>query len=206
MGSSNLDPLTHKTTHDQDVLTELLKEHAAGIRQRLAGKIPSRWQSVLSLDDIMQQTYVDAFLGFDQFVPGGEDSFAAWLFTIANRNLIDALRMLEADKRGGDRWQALPAVCDDSLLGLYELLGVTDSTPSRLVARGQACSALERALQRLPEDYRQVVRMFDLEGRPMAEVAQVLGRSPGAAYMLRERAHSQLRAALGNVSTYLSRT
>ena len=49
----------------------------------------------------------------------------------------------------------------------------------------------------LPEDYGRVVRLYDLQGLPIADVSRQLGRSSGAVHMLRARAHDQLRVLLG---------
>ena len=108
MGSSGDDLLSRAARGDRDILKTLLKEHGPAVRQRLVGKIPGRWQSVLSLDDVMQQTYTDAFLNMGCVVLQGGGSFTAWLSTIAQRNLIDALRMLEADKRGQNHRRIQP--------------------------------------------------------------------------------------------------
>ncbi|MBP7937722.1 MAG: sigma-70 family RNA polymerase sigma factor, partial [Phycisphaerae bacterium] len=48
----------------------------------------------------------------------------------------------------------------------------------------------------LPETYRRVVEQFDIEFRPPAEIARALGRSVGAVYMVRTRAHDRLREIL----------
>ena len=88
---------------DREALEELLELHGPVIRRGLVGAIDVRWRSLLSVDDVMQQTYLDAFLGIHRFVPRGVESFGAWLETLAKCNLLDAVRMLTADKRGGKR-------------------------------------------------------------------------------------------------------
>ena len=186
-------------------LSEILKEHSAELRRRLAGKIPRRWRSALSVDDVMQQTYTDAFLNIDRFVPRGERAFAAWLFRIADRRLIDALRMLEADKRGTDHRRVQPKIHEDSILALYEMLGAAGTTPSQHAARNETRGLLDRAIQQLPEVYRQAVQMYDLDGQPIDEVAQLLGRSPGAVHMVRARAHERLRELMGSDSKYFTK-
>ena len=71
-------------------------------------------------------------------------------------------------------------------------------------ARNEAWAALKQAIRRLPEDYQQVVRMYDLEEQPVETVARVLQRSPGAVYMVRARAHRMLRDLLGGPSDYFT--
>ena len=152
----------------------------------------------------MQQTYVDAFCDITRFEPRGEGSLVAWLKVLAKRNLLDALKRLQADKRGGARGRVELPASQDSQVALYELLGGTTSTPSRKAARAEALSVMGRALESLPEAYRRVVEMYDLEGRPVEEVAAAMNRSPGAVYMLRARAHRLLCDTMGAKSKYFS--
>jgi RNA polymerase sigma factor (sigma-70 family) len=81
---------------------------------------------------------------------------------------------------------------------------MTTTTPSRQAARREAVEILERTLAKLPTDYAKVVRLYDLECRPIAEVARELGRSEGAVYMLRARAHEWLRETMGTESQFFS--
>jgi len=189
---------------DTDALTELLVNEGPALRARLAAEIPARWRSVLSADDVVQETYIDAFLDVKNFVPRGPGAFTAWLLTLARRNLVDAIRMLEAEKRGRSYRRLERRGTDDTLVALHEQLGRAPSTPSRHAARSEACSYLEQAIAQLPPAYRQVIEMYDLEGRPVAEVAAALSRSTGAVFMLRSRAHRLLSATLGTASRYLS--
>lgn len=191
---------------DHQALTALLEHHGPAVRQGLGGKIPRRWQSVLSADDVMQQTYTDAFISIRQFVNRGEDSLLRWLSTLAKRNLLDALEMLEAEKRGGGRQRITGVGSEDSFVALYDLVAGAHSTPSRHAARDEARVALERAIGELPETYRRLIEMYDLQGQPVGEVAVALNRSHGAIYMLRARAHRQLRDIMGSASKYLSDT
>ena len=65
-------------------------------------------------------------------------------------------------------------------------------------------SPLERAIGCLPPVYQTVVRMRDLEGRPVREAAAEVGRSEGAIHMIRSRAHRLLAQHLGPASQFLS--
>lgn len=190
---------------DEQALSQLLEEHGPAVRRRLVGAIPKRWQSLLSEDDVLQQTYVDAFRDIGRFVGDEGRAFEAWLHTLAKRNMLDGIKMLEADKRGGDRRRIEPGSREESMVALYEVLGGAITTPSRKVARREAGDALKKALDSLPTAYRQVIEMYDLEGRPIEEVAAELKRSSGATYMLRSRAHRLLCEVMGTESKYLSK-
>lgn len=189
---------------DRVALGDLLQQHGPIIRTKLRGAIPKRWQALLSIDDVLQQTYIDAFLDIGAFAGSRPEAFESWLSTMARRNLHDAIRMLSAEKRGGDRAPVPQAMSDESFVSLLELTGGTRSSPSRQASKGEIRTCIENALQRLPLDYRQAVVLFELEGVPAERVAEVLNRSTGAVYMLRARALDRLASLLGRASEYLS--
>ena len=196
MKAAHDDVLGRAVRGDRDALVALLKRHGPSARRALAGKIPKRWQSVLSEEDVLQQTYADAAAKIRHFESPHEHAFAKWLVTVALRNLGDAIKMLGTGKAGGDRWRV-----EDPPTAL---LGVITGTPSRVAAGAEAKSALERAVAQLPELYRRVVVMYDLEERTIQEVAEALKRSPGAVYMLRQRAHQRLHETMGRTWNYFS--
>jgi len=203
MNSPNDDLLTRAVQGDQNALVALFRRYGMQARQGLAGRIPRCWQSVLSDDDVMQQTYADAAVAICRFDSRNEGSFAKWLALVARRNLRDAIKMLEAEKRGGNR-RRVEAKGDQSFVALWELLAARSSTPSRHVAGAEARAALKQAIEQLPEDYARVVVMYDLEGRAVNDVAESLNRSPGAVFMLRARAHQRLHEIMGRTSKYFA--
>ncbi len=200
--------LQHRAARgDREALVELLEQTGPSIRKQLSPKLPKRWQALLTMDDVLQETYTDAFLDIAEFTPADGRSFERWLQAIAHNNLQGAIRMLDAEKRGGGgRKRLVPGDSDDSRWVLCQTLGLTRTTPSRVVARTEACVHLQKAIDQLPEDHRAVVRLYDLERHPVAVVCAALGRSPGAVFMLRARAHRKLRELMGSSSDFLSRT
>jgi RNA polymerase sigma-70 factor (subfamily 1) len=189
---------------ERRALGALLQQHTPELRRRLAGEIPARWQSVLAVDDILQETYTDAFLDLPRFGTGSRDAFMAWLWTLARRNLLDALKLLAAQKRGGARRAVAAGGEGDSGDLLLDILTASTSTPSRHAARKEAGAALQSALAHLPEHYRQVVQWYDFEGCTLQEIATRLNRSPATVCILRARALRNLQQALGIASDFLS--
>lgn len=195
--------LTRAAEGDADALSALLERHGPNVRRRIARSIPARWRSLLSDDDVMQQTYADAFRTIDRFTSQGEGSLERWLARLAKCNLQDAIKGLEAEKRGGQRRRVGAPDLDRSYADLLEQLPGSWTTPSRSAAKNEARVALDEAIGGLSETYRNVIRLYDLEGRAIEEVAEVMGRSQGAVYMLRARAHDRLRQTLGAASQFL---
>ncbi len=191
---------------DRGALVALLEALAPPIRARIEAGIAPAMRASLEADDVMQVTYMEAVSRIDQFRTGGAPGFRAWLGRMAENNLVDAVRALDAAKRPSPRRKVTRAGgADESAIALIEQLSASGGgTPSRVAARGEAVRFLEQALAGLPGDYQKVVQMYDLEGRPIGQVAAELGRSEGAVYMLRARAHDRLREAMGPAAKFFT--
>ena len=194
---------------DRQSLISLLETVGPIVRSRIVPKIGPRLRIFVDDDDVMQVTYLEAVTRLDAFKGGGASGFLAWVQRLADNNLIDAIRMHEASKRPDPRKRVgAGGVGDDpdALIGLVELVGVTSTTPSNTAEKNDMRNAIEAVLLRLPPDYASVIRQYDLAGKPIAEVAAELGRSEGAVYMLRARAHDRLRDLLPSESKFFSVT
>lgn len=202
MAESDESLLALASDGDADALSALLERYGPQVRAEL--HIGRRWQPALSADDVMQTSYMEAFLRIGDFTPFGKGAFYRWLKQIAENNLRDAIKELERAKRPQLHRRIKAPPGDDSFAVLYDLLAGTTSTPSRRAARDETRQILESSLARLPKDYATVVRLYDLEGRPTSEVCASMGRTRGALYMLRARAHDQLRVILGSASKFFS--
>jgi len=189
---------------DADSIRDILKLHAPSVRLHIAKNFSRRWRSLLSEDDVMQQTYADVLHSIKRFVPVGKGSFQGWLKKLAICNLRDAVKMLEAEKRGGDRRRIEMVQRGESHVTLLRVLTARGQSPTQVVSNKEVFSILEQTVNKLPESYRTVIRMYDLEGKPIEQITKALKRSAGAVYMLRARAHDRLRNLLGNASQYFS--
>ena len=192
---------------DRGALVELLEAIAPALRIRLDGKIPPALKVTIEADDVLQVTYIEVVGRIGQFKTGGLSGFRAWVARVAENNLLDAIRAAHAAKRPDPAKRAhTPRNADESAATLIDVIaGESKATPSRCVARGEAVMAMERMLATLPADYAKVIRLYDLAGRPVEEVAKEMGRSTGAVFMLRARAHDRLREAMGDEGKYFSR-
>jgi RNA polymerase sigma-70 factor (ECF subfamily) len=138
-----------------------------------------RLQGAADPDDLTSEVFLGAFRRLAAFA-GNEAQFQAWLFTIAHRRLVDALRRASCrplaaewgatDVAGGD-------VEDDALarLGEERVRGLCDLLPA-----GQRDVLLLRLVGDLTVD----------------QVAGVLGRTPGAVKALQRRGFATLRGIL----------
>ncbi len=201
MGVADEQLVPRAVAGDEAALTALLECNGAQVRSALQRSYHSRLKGQVELDDVMQVTYLEAYLSIRDFVPAGPQAFRAWLRRIAENNLRDAIRKSDATQRrraGGPSpsWEETCRALVEQLAG--------GSTPSRVAARDEARRLLEAALRQLPTDYERVLRLYDLEGHSGPEVARLIGRSHGAVKMLVARARERLRELLGSGSKFFS--
>jgi RNA polymerase sigma-70 factor (ECF subfamily) len=181
---------------DAAALEALLREHGPRVEAGLT--IDPRWARVLEPADVMQVTYLEAFLRVRGLRTRTSAGFLSWLAACAANNLRDAVRELSREKRPDAHRRATRA--GDSAQTLLAGLTAGAPTAGSVVAGREAVERLTAAVEALPASYARVVRALDLEERGVAEVAAELGRSPGAVHMLRSRAHDRLRELLRDSS------
>src|SRR5262245_62009493 len=138
---------------DQDALGALLRGVGPRVRAGLVGRIAARWRTILDEDDVMQVTYLEAFLRIRQFRPTDLKAFVGWLSRIAENNLRDAIRGLGAAKRPSPR-KRITKTRDETTncMDLYAQLSTETGTPSKIVAKREAEAAITAAIAKLPPD------------------------------------------------------
>ena len=187
---------------DADSMTRLLNQFGPEVERGLS--IGREWRSVLEPADVMQVTYFEAFLQIAHYDPDRSEPFSNWLRRIAENNLRDAIRGLQSHKRPQPRNRIEPRQDADSTDNLIAALGMTSTTPSGLAQRQERTDRLQAAIDALPEDYGLAVRLYDLQGLAIDDLAKRMNRSGGAVHMLRARAHDRLRELLGAESKWFS--
>lgn len=196
--------ITDAKSGDKKALKELLALVGKRVWTRINNEIGQRWQANLDADDVMQVSYMEAFLRIKNCRAETIDSFTAWLSQIANNNLRDAIRELQRKKRPNPAMRVHSPVTAESYVTLIERVGQSVASPSRQVATDEAANAINTMLTRMPPDYAKVIRLYDLEGKDIRDIAEELGRSPGAVHMLRARAHDRLREIIGAETNFFT--
>ncbi len=116
-------------------------------------------------DDLTQETFLRAFRAWEQFVP--ETECRGWLFTIC-RNAFLRSRMREQRV----------AVCDDAELEALGAAAVHAAAAQEglddVFARVDVMAAVRAAVDELPDAFRDVVVLVDLEEQSYIDAAAVL--------------------------------
>jgi RNA polymerase sigma-70 factor (ECF subfamily) len=141
--------------------------------------------------DLVQDTFLDAQRDFAQFHGTSEAELLAWLRQILVNNVGKFTRSFRTRKRAVNREVVLAA--DDSAGSGGPPVRDPTQTPSTQAVEREQAQALRCAMDRLPDDYRQVLMLRYQEGRSFEEIGPVLNRSADAARKLFARAMQQLK-------------
>jgi RNA polymerase sigma-70 factor (ECF subfamily) len=140
-------------------------------------RLDPRLRAKFDASDLVQQTLLEAHQARGQLRGTTEAEEAAWLRQILARNLANAVRDLLRDKRDVRREQSLGATIEESSRRLEGWLAAEQSSPSERAARHEQGVRLAAALAELPEAQREALTLHHLEGRPLEEVARLVGRN-----------------------------
>jgi RNA polymerase sigma-70 factor (ECF subfamily) len=140
--------------------------------------------------DAVQDALLSAFQNLDRFE--GNARLSTWLHRIT---VNAALMRLRSKKRRREDAidELLPGFAEDGhhLVPVQDLRGAEDE-----LASAQVAAIVRAAIDELPESYRVVLVLRDIEGMDTSEAAAALGIGPDAAKMRLHRARQALRTLL----------
>lgn len=146
----------------------------------------------LDPSDLVQEALLEAHRDFHQFVGSTEKELIAWLRQVLVRNLTDQFKRHKTRGRDWRRQESLELLLDRSSQQLEKALAHRGSTPSSHAARREQAVLLADGLAHLPQDYREVIILRNLEHLTFDEIAERMTRSAGAVRMLWTRALEKL--------------
>ncbi len=136
-------------------------------------------------EDVMQHAYVQGYLHLGQFA--GRASFATWLTRIAVHEALGRVR-----KRGREQG-AMPHEEGEDRMSRVES---PRADPEQQAAHGEARQLLEAAIAALPQNYRSVFVLRDVEGMNTTETASCLDLTDESVKTRLHRARAMLRKDL----------
>src|SRR5262245_13392664 len=154
-------------------------------------------QAQVDPSDLVQEAFLEAFRDFGQFQGQKEAELLAWLRRILLHNLARLVeKQVLAQKRDVRREVSLEqrlAALESSAAQLEAALASPWSSPSAQAEKRERAAVLADQLAQLPDDYREVIVLRNLESLAFDEVARRMNRSPGAVRILWLRALDRLR-------------
>jgi RNA polymerase sigma-70 factor (ECF subfamily) len=142
-------------------------------------------------EDVAQETFVKASKALDGF--RGDSSLSTWLYRIATNAAMDHLR-----KPASRQTHPITASSPDDDSPAGDDAVPDDSAPvlDTLLIRKDMNECIRNIVDGLPENYRTVLVLGDLEGLANAEIAEVFGISLDTVKIRLHRARTRLRKEL----------
>ena len=196
----------HKTQHlvalakegDESALNQLCSVYGERVRRIIRFRMDRKLRPKLDSVDVVQDALILALGGLQNFTYKNEGDFLRWLSRIAENKLRDIFDKFHADKR--DVHKEIPfkkrgRSTEGSSVGAAGPMRTT--TPSVIVCTKEALDKLEKALDKLKPEYKEIIVLKRIEGLSHAEIAERLGKNTGAVRMLLARAMAALTIAYG---------
>ena len=168
----------------------------AQYHQPLYSLIARSIQDPADAADITQDVFIKVFRGVRSF--NGEASLRTWLYRIALHEASNQRRWWSRHKRqevtietSTDEEQDGEAIC------LKDTLIDSNGSPFDHAAQQEVKARVEAALRQVPEPFRAVVILRELEGFAYEEIAEILDTQLGTVKSRLVRGRAALRAALG---------
>jgi RNA polymerase sigma-70 factor (ECF subfamily) len=175
-----------------DALGQVLEVHRAYLLRIANEELADDLRAKGGASDLVQETFLEAHRDFGGFRGATESDFQAWLRGLLLHRVANFARHYRGtQKRGVGREVPLEGVAQAGSPGGTLPAGVL--SPSGQAEAAEEAKALEAALARLPEDYRQVITLRYHQERSFEEIGQALGRSAEAVRKLWWRAIERLQ-------------
>jgi RNA polymerase sigma-70 factor (ECF subfamily) len=168
------DVVTRVTAGDTALFEILMRRH----NQRMYRMARAILRVDDEVEDVLQQSYLNAYQHLDQF--SGESQFSTWLTRIV---LNEAL---------GRRRKRAPLFTEGEEV-MFSLVDNKTRDPEQQAASSELRSVLENEVSSLPDSFRVVFIMRDVEGLSTSETATCLGVSEDLVKTRLHRARTMLR-------------
>ncbi len=174
---------------DHAAFTELVKRYEETV-YRFSLKLcrdPGR------AEEVLQDTFINVFRKLRTF--DGKSKFSTWLYTIVTNNCLMKRRKRKLDELE-DSLEELDNPSTDSEGRFARRVARWDETPAELMLKKELRSVLDDAIRKLPDLYRAVFVLRDVEGNSTEDTAKILTISVEAAKSRLRRARAFLRNEL----------
>jgi RNA polymerase sigma-70 factor (ECF subfamily) len=185
-------------TDARDLMQRYCDGHAGAFRElyalvapRLLGYLLKMTRERALADDLLQQTFLKVHRARGAYVRGADP--VPWIYAIAHRTFIDETRRARrAVVRVGEA-EELPEVPAG-------LTGESDDRRDEVRGDPELVTAALDALAELPAQQREAVVLTKLDGKSVAEAAEIAGTTVGAMKVRAHRGYEALRRLLGKAA------
>lgn len=169
---------------DRDRFSELLTRYEKRVINYVY-RITHRYEDA---HDLTQEIFVKVYLALDRYDP--KYQFSTWLFRIAQNSAIDALRKKSIAE------VPLVRTTDEEPFGKEREFADTGVSPYRALKNKQLSAAIDRAVAKLPADYRELIQLRHFAELSYEEIASMKKLPLGTVKNKLFRARNLLKEAL----------
>ena len=145
--------------------------------------------------DVTQDVFIKVFRSIGGF--HGDSSLRTWIYRIAMHEASNSRRWWVRHKKAEITIDADVADADDDLcFSLRDTLADSRESPFESARQAQLRATVEAALREVPESFRTVVILREIEGMAYDEIAEILGIHMGTVKSRLLRGRAALRAIL----------
>ena len=177
---------------DEAAFRELCSRYTAGLQRRLRGAIRGKLRRRVSVADVMQEVLIVAHKRLGDFDPEGSGAFGRWLDAIATRRVKYAQRF----HLGAARRDARGEITHPAMTRPPDPPSKQPSASGVAVGR-ELSDAVRKAIQTLPQDQQDVLRLLLRGDMTLQQVADLTGKTRDAVKGLQGRALKRLALILG---------
>jgi RNA polymerase sigma-70 factor, ECF subfamily len=169
---------------DRDRFSELVTRYERRVINYVY-RITHRYEDA---HDLTQEIFVKVYLALDRYDP--KYQFSTWLFRIAQNSAIDALRKKSIPE------VPLVRTTEDEPTGKEREFADTGVSPYRALKNKQLSAAIDRAVEKLPADYRELIQLRHFAELSYEEIASMKKLPLGTVKNKLFRARNLLKEAL----------
>ena len=197
MSDSDQHLLKRVQDKEVDAIAEYIELNRGPLMAFIERQLGASLRKKVEPEDVFQEVTIDAVRSLPDIDLGDREPFS-WLCQIAERRIIDAhRRFFGTKKRDAAREVSIGTPGGTTgQPGLINMIVKTMTTPSQAFSRNAREIKLLEALDTLPEEQREALRLRYIEGLPSKEIAQRLKKSDGAIRVMLTRSLKRLHTVL----------
>ena len=164
---------------------QVFRENALHYLDGLYGYAMTLTHNRADAEDLVQETYLRAMSAFERLRPNS--NLKSWLFAIMRNVYLNQIR---------DSHSQLRVDIDEPVHGRWEFEDKTAKDPLSLYVAKAKQAEIRKAIEKLPDAYREVIVLREFEELSYEQIAQVLDCPPGTVMSRLSRARERLREML----------
>jgi RNA polymerase sigma-70 factor (ECF subfamily) len=181
---------------DNEALGRLLEQYRGFLLMLAHRYLSERLRRRVDPADIVQLTYLEAKRDLPSFRGETPAEFAGWLRGTLKNNVATAVTRHISTQKRSVRREVDASPRKDSAGGWITQLPGSTTSPSGVAIRAESVMALLEALHQLPETQAEAIRLRYMEGLPLADIVERMGKSDTAVAGLLKRGLKKLRTIM----------